>query len=112
LGTNAREGQQMATIWSTLTIMPPAFTWMGVLDAPNGAMARALGWFPLTAPITMMLRLGTGQVPWWDVLVSAGCLVIGVYLAIRMAAGLFRLGLLMYGKRPSLREIARQLRHA
>ena len=112
LGTTAREGQQMATIWSTLTIMPPAFTWMGVLDAPNGALARALGWFPLTAPITMMLRLGTGQVPWWDVLVSACCLVIGVYLAIRVAAGLFRLGLLMYGKRPSLKEIFRQLRHA
>lgn len=112
LGTNARESQQMATIWSTLTIMPPAFTWMGVLDAPNGALARALGWFPLTAPITMMLRLGTGQVPWWDVLVSAGCLIAGVYLAIRGAAALFRLGLLMYGKRPSLREILRQLRHA
>jgi len=112
LGTNARESQQLATIWSTLTIMPPAFTWMGVLDAPNGALARALGWFPLTAPITMMLRLGTGQVPWWDVLVSALCLVAGVYLAIRGAAALFRLGLLMYGKRPSLREILRQLRHA
>ncbi len=112
LGTTAREGQQMATIWSTLTIMPPAFTWMGVLDAPNGALARALGWFPLTAPITMMLRLGTGQVPWWDVLVAAGSLVVGVYLAIRVAGGLFRLGLLMYGKRPSLKEIYRQLRHA
>lgn len=112
LGTNARESQQLATIWSTLTIMPPAFTWMGVLDAPNGALARALGWFPLTAPITMMLRLGTGQVPWWDVLVSALCLVAGVYLAIRGAAALFRLGLLMYGKRPGLREILRQLRHA
>ncbi|HUD72445.1 MAG TPA: ABC transporter permease [Dongiaceae bacterium] len=112
LGTTAREGQQMATIWSTLTIMPPAFTWMGVLDAPNGALARALGWFPLTAPITMMLRLGTGQVPWWDVMVAAGSLVVGVYLAIRVAGALFRLGLLMYGKRPSLKEIFRQLRHA
>jgi ABC-2 type transport system permease protein len=112
LGTTAREGQQMATIWSTLTIMPPAFTWMGVLDAPNGALARALGWFPLTAPITMMLRLGTGQVPWWDVMVAAGSLIVGVYVAIRVAGGLFRLGLLMYGKRPSLREIYRQLRHA
>lgn len=112
LGTNARESQQLATIWSTITIMPPAFTWMGILDAPNGGMARALGWFPLTAPITMMLRLGTGQVPWWDVLVSAAFLIAGVYLAIRGAAALFRLALLMYGKRPTLREILRQLRHA
>ena len=112
LGSTARESQQMAAIWSTLTILPPALTWMGVLDAPNGALARGLGWFPLTAPITMMLRLGTGQVPWWDVLVAILCLAAGVYLAVRVSGALFRLGLLMYGKRPTLREIARQLRHA
>ena len=112
LGSNARESQQLAAIWSTITIMPPAFTWMGILDAPNGTMARVLGWFPLTAPITMMLRLGTGQVPWWDVLVAAGLLATGVYLAVRISGALMRLGLLMYGKRPSVREILRQLRHA
>jgi ABC-2 type transport system permease protein len=112
LGSNARESQQLAAIWSTITIMPPAFTWMGILDAPNGTMARVLGWFPLTAPITMMLRLGTGQVPWWDVVVAAALLAAGVYLAIRISGALMRLGLLMYGKRPSVREILRQLRHA
>ena len=112
LGSNARESQQMAAIWSTLTIIPPAFTWIGILDAPNGALARTLGWFPLTAPITMMLRLGTGQVPWWDVLVAVVFLATGVYLAIRVSGALFRLGLLMYGKRPGFREIIRQLRHA
>jgi ABC-2 type transport system permease protein len=112
LGTNARESQQLATIWSMLTIMPPAFTWMGILDSPTGTLARILGWFPLTAPITMMLRLGTGKVPWWDVLVSVLILCGGVVLALRVSGGLFRLGLLMYGKRPTLREIIRQLRHA
>jgi ABC-2 type transport system permease protein len=112
LGSTARESQQMAAIWSTLTILPSAFTFVGVLDAPNGVLARALGWFPLTAPITMMLRLGTGQVPWWDVLVSVALLAAGVYLSIRVSGALFRLGLLMYGKRPSLGEILRQIRHA
>lgn len=112
LGTNARESQQLATIWSMLTIMPPAFTWMGILDDPTGTLARVLGWFPLTAPITMMLRLGTGKVPWWDVLVAVLILCGGVVLALRLSGGLFRLGLLMYGKRPTLREILRQLRHA
>ena len=112
LGTTARESQQMAAIWSTLTILPPAFTWIGIMDAPNGTLARVLGWFPLTAPITMMLRLGTGEVPWWDLLVAVLCLSAGVYLSVRVSGALFRLGLLMYGKRPSLREIFRQLRHA
>jgi ABC-2 type transport system permease protein len=112
LGTNARESQQLATIWSMLTIMPPAFTWYLILDSPTGTLARILGWFPLTAPITMMLRLGTGKVPWWDVLVSILILCGGVFVALRVSGGLFRLGLLMYGKRPTLREVLRQLRHA
>jgi hypothetical protein len=46
------------------------------------------------------------------VLVAVACLLAGVYLAVRVSGALFRLGLLMYGKRPGFREIIRQLRHA
>jgi len=112
LGSNARESQQLSVIWTLCLVIPPAMTWMPIVDDPNAWMARALGWFPLTGPITMMIRLGPGKVPTWDALVALVCLAVGVYLSIRGAAALFRLGLLMYGKRPSLREIARQLRHA
>jgi len=112
LGTNARESQQFSVIWTLCLVIPPAVTWMLIVDDPNTWMARVLGWFPLTGPITMMIRLGTGKVPAWDAVVALACLAAGVYLSIRGAAALFRLGLLMYGKRPSLREIIRQLRHA
>jgi ABC-2 type transport system permease protein len=112
IGANARESQQLSAVWTLTTILPPALTFTGILDAPNGTLARILGWFPLTAPVTMMLRLGTGQVPWWDVAVAVGCLVAGVFLAIRLSAALLRLGLLMYGKRPSVLEIIRLLRRA
>jgi ABC-2 type transport system permease protein len=112
LGTSARESQQFAAIWSVLTVVPPAVTWTLILDQPNGAVARALGWFPLSAPLTMMLRIGTGKVPLWDTLLSIACLAAGVYLALRAAAALLRLGLLSYGRRPPLRAILRQLRRA
>jgi ABC-2 type transport system permease protein len=112
LGTTARESQQLAAVWSIATVLPPALTWMSILDEPNGWVARGLGWFPLSAPITMMMRMATGKVPWWDVLVAVLILIASVYLSLRVTARLFRLGLLMYGKRPTLREIVRQLRHA
>jgi ABC-2 type transport system permease protein len=112
LGTNARESQQFSVIWTLCLVIPPAVTWMLIMDDPNSWMARLLGWFPLTGPLTMMIRLGTGKVPAWDAGVALACLAAGVYISIRGAAALFRLGLLMYGKRPSLREIVRQLRHA
>ena len=112
LGSNARESQQLSVVWTLCLILPPAMTWMPIVEEPNTWLARALGWFPLTGPITMMIRLGTGRVPAWDAAVALVCLAGGVYLSIRVASALFRLGLLMYGKRPTLREIARQLRHA
>jgi len=112
LGTSGRESQQLAALWSVVAVLPPVAVAVPILDDPNGPLARALGWFPLTAPITMMLRCGTGRVPAWDILVSVLCLLAGVFLALRSAAALFRLGLLMYGKRPSLRELARQIRRA
>jgi len=111
LGSSARESQQFSAIWTLCLVIPPAMTWMLILDEPNAWMARALGWFPLTGPLTMMIRLGTGKVPLWDVVVALLCLAAGVYIAIRGGAALFRLGLLMYGKRPTLAEIARQLRN-
>jgi len=112
LGSNARESQQLSVIWTLCLVLPPAVTWLPIMDNPNAWMARALGWFPLTGPITMMIRLGTGRVPLWDAAIALLSLAAGVYLSLRAAAALFRLGLLMYGKRPSLREIVRQLRHA
>ncbi len=110
LGSNSRESQQLAMVWSLAVSLPPLVTWLVLLREPNGVLARALGWFPPTAPVTMMIRLGTGRVPLWDVGVAVLALVAGVALAIRLAAGLLGLGLLMYGRRPTLREIVRQLR--
>lgn len=112
LGTTSRESQQIASLWSVLAVLPPALLGLPILNDPNGWVARLFGWFPLSAPITMMVRMGTGKVPLWDVLVAVLFLVLGVYLGIRAAGALFRLGLLMYGKRPTVREILRQLRRA
>jgi ABC-2 type transport system permease protein len=66
----------------------------------------------LSGPLVMMLRLGTGQVPWWDTVVALLILCGSVYFSVRASGALFRLGLLMYGKRPTLGEILRQIRHA
>ncbi len=112
LGSNSRESQQLAMIWSLAASLPPLVTWLVLLREPNGLLARALGWFPPTAPVTMMVRLGTGRVPLWDIAVAIVALIAGVALSIRLAAGLLGLGLLMYGRRPTLAEIARHLRRS
>ncbi len=111
LGNNLKESQQWAMVWS-LAAASPFFGMSLMIQDPNGPLARIFSFIPLTAPLTMMLRTGLDQVPVWEVglslLVLAGSLVV----AVRASAKLFRVGVLLYGKRPTPREVLRWLRAA
>jgi ABC-2 type transport system permease protein len=104
LGTTMRESQQLAGVFSFFAAVPYMIS--GFLFAnPNMAIARALSFFPLTAPTMMMLRLPLAEVPWVDVVGSIVVLLLSVPAALWVGAKLFRVGLLVYDKRPTLREI-------
>lgn len=75
-----------------------------VIDDPNGAIAFWFSMIPLTSPIIMMVRVPFG-VPIWE-LVLSGTLLIGGFLAATWFAGrIYRVGILMYGKKPTWREL-------
>jgi ABC-2 type transport system permease protein len=111
LGTSMRESQQIAGLFSFAAALP----WMVngfVIANPNMILARILSWFPLSAPMMMMLRLPYGDIPVIDVVGSIAVLALTVPLVIWGGAKIFRASLLMYGKRPALKEIVRVLRAA
>jgi ABC-2 type transport system permease protein len=85
---------------------------MAIAAAPNGVLARVLSFFPLTMPVTMIIRLSIGGVPAVDILASVVIGVIAIYFAAVGAARIFRAATLMYGKRPNLPELIRWLRAA
>jgi len=111
LGNSPQESGQLSAFW-TLLSMIPMFLLAPITEAPNSWMARGLSWFPLTAPVTMLLRITSGQIPWVDVGISIVVLVVSIYLAVRGAAIMFRAAALMYGKRPGFGEILRWLKEA
>ncbi|MCL2042404.1 MAG: ABC transporter permease [Bacteroidales bacterium] len=80
-----------------------------VPDNPDGAMAVALSMIPFTSPITMMARLPFG-VPWWQLLTSIVLLVATVWLITWFSAKIYRTGILMYGKKASLKELWKWVR--
>lgn len=111
LGTNMQESQQMAGIFSLMASVP--FMLAGVVFSnPNGTIVRVLSWFPLTAPTMMMLRLPMAEVPVLDIVGSLVMVALAVPAILWLGAKIFRMGLLMYGKRPSVIEILRSLRAA
>ena len=111
LGSNFQESQQISGIVTLFAAIPLMF--LGVfLNSPDSMLIRALSWFPLTAPTSMMLRLPLGDIPWVDVAVSITVLLASTPLIVWLGAKIFRLGMLMYGKRPGILELVRLLRQA
>jgi ABC-2 type transport system permease protein len=111
LGTTTQESQQLAGIFSFAAAVPLMMS--GFLFAnPNMTLARVLSRFPLTAPTMMLMRIPLSQVPAADIVGSIAMLILSVPLVLWAGSKVFRMGLLMYGKRPSLREILRALRQA
>jgi len=104
LGATMQESQQLAGIFSFFATVP--YMASGFLFAnPNMAFARVLSFFPLTAPTMMMLRLPLTEVPWIDVAGSIVSLLLSIPAAMWVSTRLFRVGLLIYGKRPTVKEI-------
>nr|WP_299070760.1 ABC transporter permease [uncultured Allomuricauda sp.] len=86
-----------------------------VFSNPHGPIAVGFSLFPLTSPIVMLMRLpggiGEGGVPLWQLILSI-VLLIGTFLGIVwLAAKIYRVGILMYGKRPTYRELFRWLKY-
>lgn len=111
LGDTAQESGQLAAVW-TMTSMVPLFLMMSLGDSPNSVLARVLSFFPLTAPVTMLLRISLAKVPTADVLISIAMLLLGVVVVVKGVAKIFRAASLMYGKRPGFTEIIHWLREA
>ncbi|MBI2931684.1 MAG: ABC transporter permease [Planctomycetes bacterium] len=110
LGSNQRESTQF-TWFISVTVMSPVFLWVSILSSPQSTLARVLTYIPLTTPTTMMLRYSVDPIgtPWWEIVLSIALLIASTVLAIRAAAKLYRVGLLLYGKRPALKEVWRWL---
>ncbi|HEX4823768.1 MAG TPA: ABC transporter permease [Candidatus Polarisedimenticolaceae bacterium] len=111
IGTTARDMQQYGMLWVIGAVSPLWFSAV-LLREPHGTTARILSYIPITSPSTMMFRIGTGGVPWWEIVLTLALLVGWVFVLLRFAARIFRTGLLMYGKRPSIPELFRWLRQA
>lgn len=109
IGRTPQETAQLSAVW-TLTAVSPLWFIMAISAAPNGALARGLSYFPLTSPVTMILRVSLGSVPAIDVVVSVVVGALSIYGALIGAARIFRASTLMYGKRPNLPELVRWLR--
>jgi len=107
--STVREAQGIAPLFTLAAVAPFWFISL-LMFFPNSPIWVVFSIFPFSAPVTMMLRLGITGVPAWQLAVSMAVLVASVLGGLWIAAKLLRIYLLMYGKRPRIREIVRALR--
>jgi len=108
MGTTWRESQQMSSVAATFSVLP-LMLFPAIVEQPDGIVARSLSFFPLTAPVGMMLRVGAGGGSWLELALSIVLVAGATVLSVAMSAKLFRLSLLMYGQKPTGKEIWRAL---
>lgn len=81
-----------------------------VIENPHGPIAVGFSLFPLTSPIVMLMRIPFG-VPWWQLITSIALLIITFIGMVWFAAKIYRVGILMYGKKPTYKEIYKWLKY-
>ena len=81
-----------------------------VIEEPHGTVAVIFSYIPLTSPVVMLMRVPFG-VSWWEVLISLLILYASFLIIIKIASKIYRIGILMYGKKVSYREIWKWLKY-
>jgi ABC-2 type transport system permease protein len=107
--STVREAQGLASFYGVFCIAPFWFLSL-LLLYPTSPVWIVFSIFPFSAPVLTMMRLGLIGVPVWQLAVSMGVLVLSIWGGLLLAAKLLRTYVLMYGKRPTLKELSRNLR--
>jgi ABC-2 type transport system permease protein len=85
--------------------------WFAVMQSPDGLLAVIASMIPGMSPLIMFLRIVILQPPMWQILLSIALLALSILAVVWFAARVYRVGILMYGKRPTFPEIVRWVRH-
>ncbi|MGO4912994.1 MULTISPECIES: ABC transporter permease [unclassified Leeuwenhoekiella] len=81
-----------------------------VIDNPDGSVATTFSMIPLTSPIVMLMRIPFG-VPWWQLALSVSILIGSFLFTVWFGSKIYRVGILMYGKKPTYKEILKWIKY-
>ncbi|NLO19255.1 MAG: ABC transporter permease [Ignavibacteria bacterium] len=89
----------------TLPVILPILFLGSVINNPEGTLAVILSLIPFFSPVLMIVRLAASEVPLWQVLTSFALMIATFVLCVWVASRIYRVGILMYGKKPKIKEI-------
>jgi ABC-2 type transport system permease protein len=107
---DAETDSQQFLLPVTIPILLTIIMIVPISESPNGALALWMSMIPLTSPVAMMIRLPAG-VPLYELLTSMSLCVVFFFCCVWFASRVYRIGILMYGKKTSWKDIAKWLKY-
>ena len=107
--TTEQEAQQITSYVSLLLVFPMVLM-VPAMQNPDSAMIKVLSFIPLLTPAFMVLRISIQMPPLWEILTTLGILLVSTVLMMWVAGKIFRVAILVYGKRPTIPELIRWIR--
>ena len=108
---NVQEAQQFAG-FLVVFLVAPVFFMIPIINDPDSTMAVVLSMIPPLTPTLMMLRIAVKTPPLWQILTAYALTAGFVFFLVWVCARIYRVGILMYGKKPTFQELWRWIRYA
>jgi ABC-2 type transport system permease protein len=110
--TSSEQELQQMNIFLMLPLIASSLVILRVVRDSDGLIAKAFSFFPFCAPLIMYVRIAVRQPPIWQIALSILGLVLTILAILWFASRIYRVGILMYGKKPNLPEILRWLKYS
>ncbi|ANF95472.1 ABC transporter permease [Paenibacillus bovis] len=112
VGSIVSRTEDLGQAVSLLTVLTLAAFYIGIFSMtnPDSMLMKISSYIPFFSPTTAIVRIGLGNMPWWELTISLLILVIAIFIFGWLSAKIYRTGVLMYGKRPSWKEIRKAMK--
>jgi ABC-2 type transport system permease protein len=110
--TSSEQELQQMNLFLMLPLIACATVIFRIVVDSDGLLAKCFSFFPFCTPLIMYTRIVVHQPPAWQIAISIAELLITIYAVLWIASRIYRVGILMYGKKPNLPEILRWLKYS
>jgi ABC-2 type transport system permease protein len=110
--TNSEQELQQLNMFLMLPLFFSFLMLMPIVTNPNSMMSRIVSQIPFCAPLLMDLRISISMPQPWEIALSIALILVTIYAVLWVSSRIYRVGILMYGKKPNLPEILRWLKYS
>ncbi len=109
IATTEQEAQQITGYLSMILVLPVVIM-MPAIQNPELYYVKILSYIPFTTPNVMFLRLNSSPIPLWEHFLAISIMLVTIFITVFISSKIFKVGILSYGKRPTMKELFQWLK--